>query len=31
MKYINKKTGRVIEVESILTGAWELIDDKKKK
>ena len=26
MKYRNKNTGAIIEVESVLTGKWELVE-----
>lgn len=27
MKYRSKKTGAIIEVESVLTGKWELVEE----
>lgn len=31
MKYINEKTGKVIDVESEMTGAWKPVEAPKKK
>lgn len=30
MKYREKKTGVVIESDSMLSGSWELVEEKKK-
>lgn len=31
MKYKNKKTGVVIDVQSVLSGAWEPVKEQPKK
>lgn len=30
MKYREKKTGTIVETDSVLSGSWELVEEKKK-
>lgn len=31
MKYINVDTGVIVESDSVLSGSWELVEEKKTK